>query len=116
MPSRVTGHFNHHVGVNAGQLAALLDHLIRFGGHHFRADAAIDDLADAANLLLEGLPLLGDQRRIGGDSIEDSPAGPFAEFLQVGSIQEDLHTSTLQPNRTRGESGRAQPRDCPGRR
>ena len=41
--------------------------------------------------LLERPPFLGDQRRVGGDAVEDAHGIGLADFVQVGGINEEFH-------------------------
>ena len=62
MPSRMSGHFTTTFLWMLRQFAAFLDHGAGLGGDHFRADIAIDDLADPADLFRDRLPFLARSR------------------------------------------------------
>src|SRR5204862_1103387 len=47
--------FHHHIFMQFRQFASLADHGAGFGRDHFRADIAVYDLANPANLLPDGV-------------------------------------------------------------
>src|SRR5580692_8371646 len=84
-------HYN--VFVDFRQLAPLLDHRPGFGLYHLRADIAVHNIADLADMLFKRLAFLRDERGICSDAIDDSPAYAGSQFGQVCGIEKEFHGS-----------------------
>ena len=78
--------------VQLGQFASFPDHRAGFGGNYFRADIAVYNLANPANLFADGISFPRNQRGVGSDAIDDTPIRAFANFVKIGGIQEKLHS------------------------
>ena len=74
------------------KLAALNDHLFDFGRDHFGGDVTVNDLANLENTRSVIGTLFRDQRRVGGDPINDAVGGSLGDLLDVGGIQKELHS------------------------
>ena len=64
--------------------------------------------------LLEISTRFFDERRVGGDAVEDAPCGDFSDFVNVSSVKEELHERSsskgfyeLSPGPHRSESSLA---------
>jgi hypothetical protein len=57
----------------------------------FAAHRTVDDLADPFQVLPIVARLLGQERRIRGDAIENAEGGERFDFLDVAGIHKELH-------------------------
>ena len=64
------------------------------GGGHLGADRARNDAQISLTTSRNLPPALGDQRRIGGDAVDQPGGGEVANLGDVGGIDEELHCST----------------------
>ena len=73
--------------------------------HGLDRDRAVDRGQDVLDALLERPAGLADERRVGGDAVEDAPTGDFADFLDVSRVNEDLQVR-LPLDRATGDCSR----------
>ena len=95
MPSRVKGTFTTTFLCILAKTASLHQHLVGFGRHHFRADIAVDEVADPPDLLLQRNAFFCDQGRIGGNAVDDAPARARLQLVEIGGVQKKFHHSSL---------------------
>src|SRR5690606_16955586 len=69
----------------------LAHHAVIVGRHHFGRDRAGDDGADFLRHLGDAAARLENQRRVGGDAVEQAEIVEFPDFLHVGCVDEELH-------------------------
>ena len=93
------GHFDHDVVVERGQSLAFLDHIFKVGADDFCTDITIGDVADVYVVLTYGSiarnSFLGHQAGVGGHTVEDAEGFGFADLVEVGGIDEELHVEGL---------------------
>src|SRR5262249_44308159 len=75
------------------------------GGHHLKVDHAVDDATDLVDEVAERPLLLGDQRRIAGDTVQDPHGGGLAELLHVRGIEKELHDRPPRALRSTSPTG-----------
>src|SRR5439155_9612961 len=78
------------------QLLAFLHHALEVRGHHLEAHIAGNDRADLLDQRPEWTLLLGDQRGVGGDAVDDTERHAFLDLAEVRRVQEDLHGALLR--------------------
>ena len=67
-------------------------------GNALGAHGAVDDFADARDVVVEVVKLATDarvQRRIGGYASEGAPARSFFDLVEIGGIEKELHFSSF---------------------
>jgi hypothetical protein len=84
-------HLHHDVLVELGELAPLAQHAVDVGGDDFGAGRPLHDLADALQQRPVVAPFFGEQRRVGGDAVDDAERHQGLDFLQVSRVDEQLH-------------------------
>src|SRR5690606_12660476 len=72
-------------------------------------DRAGGDLADLAQHLEEVAAGLPDQRRVGGDAVDESECGKFADLGDLGRINEEFHVFRLSLEHRRSAGGAPEP-------
>src|SRR5437867_4124334 len=78
-----------------GQLASLPAHSFGVRASDFSADGALNNFTNFHNPLPEVCAFFGDQRGIGGHSVEETEGCALANFIQIGCVQEYFHRSPL---------------------
>ena len=84
-------HLDRDIVRNRRQLAPLGEYGFRVHRRNLCADRAFDDAADLADSLEEVAAGLGNQRRVGGDAIEQASRGELADFGYFGRVYEEFH-------------------------
>src|SRR5437667_442719 len=111
-PGLGEGALDDDVGRDLMELLAFLHHPLEIGRDHFEAHVARHDRADLLDQRPEGPLLLGDERRVGRDTVDDAEGDAFLELGHVRGIEKDLHWALLNvtrvPARTRSNT-RASP-------
>ena len=79
----------------AASLRALAHHAVEVGRGDFGRDRALDRCADFGDHLLDRPAGLGDQRRVGGDAVEQAGRGELADFGNVGGVDKEFHVQLL---------------------
>ena len=91
------GDFDNHVAVDGGQFPGFRNHGVGGGAHGFGAHRSLHDVADLFDMRPKALtirnPFLGDQGRIGRHAVENPQRVGFLDFIQVGRIDEEFHSS-----------------------
>jgi hypothetical protein len=93
----IVGDLRQHVG--------FLHHRVVFGGGNFGGDRAVDDGADFLGDFADVAAGFHDQRRIGGDAVDQAQVVEFADFVHVGCVDKEFHFTLPS----------CASRDCPGR-
>ena len=93
------GHLDHDVFMEGSEGFAFTDHAFEVGGDDFRADVSIDDFANGfvvgVHRLFSSNAFFGHQGGVGGHPVEDSEGLCFANLVEVGSVDEELHGCRL---------------------
>ena len=84
-------HFDDHVFVDRGDVVPLAHHPRKVGRGHLSADRSLDDVADFFQVLAELARLLGQQRRVRRDAVEDSQCRNRFDVPDAAGIDEELH-------------------------
>src|SRR2546427_5500989 len=87
------------VGRDLREFRALLDHPLEVGGDDLEAHVARHDRADLLDQRPEGPLLLGDERRVGRDAVDDAERDAFLELADARRIEKDLHGALLRVTR-----------------
>src|SRR5262245_34748674 len=86
------GTLHHHVVGDLAELLGFLHHALEIGGHHLQAHVArrrrLTDLLDQRT---ERALLLGDQRWVGGDAVQESHLHGFLDLTHARGIEKDFH-------------------------
>src|SRR4029453_16123531 len=90
-------HLDHDVLVQAGEIAPLAQHPFVVLRHDFGAGRAVDDVADALQVLAIVARLLRQQRRVGGDAVDDAERHQGFDFLDVPRVDEEFHGCSPWP-------------------
>jgi len=72
--------------VELGEFTAFAKHAGEIRCNYRSADVAIDQIANAADLFRERAAFFCDQRRVGGDAIDDVPGEGFFDLVEIGCI------------------------------
>ena len=90
-------HLHHGVLAQRREVLPLLVHGPGLGLRGLERDVAVDELQDGPPRLLHVAVLAGEERRVRGDTLQDPPLVDFADLVDVGGVEEELHlTSPLQ--------------------
>ena len=93
------GHLHDNVFVEGGQGLPFLDHLLKIGTDDFSTHIAIGNVADVyvvlAHCSITRDAFLGHQAGVGGHTVEDAEGFGFADLVEVGGIDEELHGEGL---------------------
>ena len=90
-PSSVSGTLMQILSAILARHLGFLHHLLVFGGDDFGRNRALDDAADFLGDLGDVAAGLQDQRRIGGDAVEQPEIVQLADFLHIGGIDKKFH-------------------------
>ena len=86
-------HLDDHVLIDLRDVVPLLHHAGEVGRRHLAADRTLDDLADLLQVLAVIARLLGEQRRVGRDAVDDADGGERFDVLDVAGVDEQFHGS-----------------------
>jgi hypothetical protein len=81
-------------------------HAVVVGGGHLGRDGTFDDVADLLGHLGDLAARFQDQRRVGGDAVEQAEIVQLLDLLDVGGIDEKLHDGLLRIVRVSGGHAR----------
>ena len=93
-PVHRQGHLDADIVGDLAQHLGLFHHRRVVQCDHFGADRAIDNAADFARHLHEIPPRFGDQRRVGGDAVQQAGGSQFADRFDLGGVDKEFHGFT----------------------
>lgn len=73
------------------KLCCFFQHRVAFQCGHFGRNRTIGDLANLCDHFLEVATGFNDQGRVGGDAIDQTGCGQFANVVGIGSIDKEFH-------------------------
>ena len=92
-------HFDHNVFVEPSKRFAFTNHALEVGGDDFGTDVPVHNVTNGLVVGFHSLvscnAFFGHQGRVGGDPVEDSEGLCFANLVEVGSVDEELHVWRL---------------------
>ena len=81
--------------MDLGELPPFPKHVLGFCCDYLGADVAVDDVANAPDLIFDRIAFFGNQRRVGGDSVSQAEFCGLSELVQIGGIEKELHNRLL---------------------
>src|SRR5204862_318302 len=95
---------DHDVVAQRRVIAGLAHHVVVRGSDDLGRDRPLHHVADLDQDVLELAPGLGDERRVGGDPVDQPHRGRFPDLLDICSIDEELHGGPPLHHSRRGRS------------
>ena len=91
-PDAVAGerHLDDHVLVELRDFVSLAHHAVELGRDHFAADRPLHDVADLLQFDFVVAGLLRQQRRIGGDAVDDADRDERLDLLDAAAVYESF--------------------------